>query len=191
MDFIETYLCEIEQVIRNLSRDAVRKVADALMAAWRAQAQVFVCGNGGSAATASHMANDLNKYTCANGKPRFRAISLTDNISLMTAIGNDLSYADIFVEQLRNFMQKGDLLIAISGSGNSPNIIKAVEYVKQNGGTAIGFCGWPGGRLAELTDLKIIVPSSLIGQQEDGHMILDHVLAGALRERIQRSSLID
>ena len=191
MDFIDTYLTEIEHVIHNLSRDEVRTVADALMEAWRARSQVFILGNGGSAATASHMMNDLNKFTIAEGKPRFRAISLTDNVPLMTAIGNDLSYAEIFVEQLKNLMQKGDIVIAISGSGNSPNVVRAAEYAKGNGATVIGLCGRPGGRLAELAERKIIIPSDRIGQQEDGHMILDHVLAGALRERIEQSGPVD
>lgn len=191
MDFIDAYLSELEQVIRSLSRDEVRAVADVLMDAWRARVQVFILGNGGSAATASHMMNDLNKYTLVEGRPRFRAISLTDNVPLMTAIGNDLSYADIFVEPLKNLMQAGDLVIAISASGNSPNIVKAAEYAKMNGAKIIGFCGRPGGRLAELADLKVIIPSDRIGQQEDGHMILDHVLSGALRERIRQSSLVE
>lgn len=191
MDFIDAYLTEFEQVIHNLCKNEVRAVANALMEAWRARVHVFICGNGGSAATASHMANDLNKFTNVEGKPRFRAICLTDNVPMMTAIANDLSYADVFVEQLRNLMQKGDVLIAISGSGNSANIIRAVEYAKRNGTTVIGLCGRPGGRLAELADLKVIVPSDRIGQQEDGHMILDHVLAGALRDRIQRSALLE
>lgn len=185
MDFIETYLTELELTIRSMSRDQIRAVAEELHKVWRATAQIFLCGNGGSAATASHMANDLNKFTAVQGKPRFRAISLTDNVPVMTAIGNDLSYADIFVEQLRNLMQRGDILIAISASGNSANVVKAAEYARRNGAVVIGFCGRPGGRLAEIANLKIIVPSDRIGQQEDGHMILDHVLAGALRERIE------
>jgi D-sedoheptulose 7-phosphate isomerase len=186
MDLIDTYLTELEGVIHDLSRDEVRAVADALLDNWRARKQLFIVGNGGSAATASHMMNDMNKFTIVEGKHRFRAIALTDNVPLMTAVGNDQAYADVFVEPLQNLLQPGDTLIAISASGNSPNVVKAVEYAKANGATVIGFCGRPGGRLAQMADLKVIVPSDRIGQQEDGHMILDHVLSLALRERIRQ-----
>jgi D-sedoheptulose 7-phosphate isomerase len=188
MDLIDAYLTELEQVIHHLSRDEVRAAADALMEAWRQRRQIFILGNGGSAATASHMMNDLNKFTRVEGKPRFRAIALTDNVPWMTAVGNDQSYAEIFVEQLQNLMQAGDTVIAISASGNSPNVVKAIEYAKANGARIIGFCGRPGGKLAQLADLKVIIPSDRIGQQEDGHMILDHVLSFALLERVRNEA---
>jgi D-sedoheptulose 7-phosphate isomerase len=188
MDSIELYLTELEQVIHNLSRAEVGAVADALMDAWRRHQQIFIIGNGGSAATASHMMNDLNKFTRVEGQPRFRAIALTDNVPWMTAVGNDQSYADIFVEPLQNLLQPGDIVIAISASGNSPNIIKAVEYAQANGARIIGFCGRPGGKLAQLADLKVVIPSDRIGQQEDGHMILDHVLSFALLERVRNET---
>lgn len=184
MDTIDTYLDEFEEVIHNLSRADIRAVADELFAAWRARRQIFILGNGGSAATAAHMANDLNKYAGGEGRRRFRALALSDNVSLLTAIANDIGYADVFVEQLRNFLQPGDVVIGISTSGNSPNVVRAVEYARAHGGRVIGLCGRPGGRLAQLADLKIIVPSDHIGQQEDAHLVIDHVLAAALRERI-------
>ncbi len=188
MDPIDLYLTELEQVIHDLSRDEVRAVADALMDAWRAGRRIFILGNGGSAATASHMMNDINKFTRVDGQPRFRAIALTDNVPWMTAVGNDQSYADIFVEQLENLMEPGDTVIAISASGNSPNVVKAVEYAQANGARVIGLCGRPGGQLAQRADLKVIIPSDRIGQQEDGHMILDHVLSFALLERIRQAA---
>lgn len=186
MDSIDTYLNELEEVIRRLPRDDVRAVADAMMEAWRARRQIFIIGNGGSAATASHLMNDLNKYTRVEGKPRFRAIALTDNVPWLTAVGNDQGYDDVFVEQLMSLLEPGDTLLAISASGNSPNIVKAVEYARRHGARVIGFCGRPGGRLAQLADLKVIVPSDRIGQQEDGHMILDHVLVFALLDRVRQ-----
>lgn len=189
MDTIHTYLTELEQVIHNLSRAEIQAVVEVLMEAWRARRQIFIIGNGGSAATAAHMMNDLNKYTQVEGKPRFRALGLTDNVPLLTAVGNDLSYADIFVEPLKNLLEPGDLLIAISASGNSPNLLKAAEYAQAHGARVIGLCGRPGGRLAQVADLKVIVPSDRIGQQEDGHMILDHVLAVALLERVQQAAV--
>ena len=189
MDIIDTYLIELEYVIHTLSRDEVRAVADALLDAWRARKQILILGNGGSAATASHMMNDLNKFTRVEGQPRFRALALTDNVPWMTAVGNDQSYAEIFVEQLQNLMLPGDTVIAISASGNSPNVVRAVEYAKANGATVIGLCGKPGGKLAQLADVKVIIPADRIGQQEDGHMILDHVLSLALLERIKQEAV--
>ena len=186
MDSIDLYLSELETVIHNLSRAEVRAVAEALMEAWRARRHVFLLGNGGSAATASHMMNDLNKFASVPGKPRFRAIALTDNVPLLTAVGNDQSYAEVFVEPLQNLLEPGDTVIAISASGNSANVVRAVEYAQARGARVIGFCGRPGGRLAALADLKVIIPSDRIGQQEDGHMILDHVLSFALRAAIEQ-----
>jgi D-sedoheptulose 7-phosphate isomerase len=186
MNDIDTYLTELEHVIRCLSRPDIEAVAEALLEAWRARRQVLILGNGGSASTASHMMNDLNKYVTPGGRPRFRAIALTDNVPFMTAVGNDQSYADIFVEPLKNLLQAGDTVVAISASGNSPNVVRAVEYAQAHGARVIGLCGQPGGRLAELADLRVIVPSDRIGQQEDGHLILNHVLAFALRARIEQ-----
>lgn len=188
MDLIDSYLTELETVVRNISRDQVRAVVDLLFDAWQSRRTIFLIGNGGSAATASHMMNDLNKFTVVGDLPRLRSIALTDNVPLMTAIGNDQAYADIFVEPLKNLLQAEDILIAISTSGNSPNVLKAVEYAQANGGKVIGFCGHPGGRLAQMANLKVTIPSGRIGQQEDGHMILDHVISAALRERIEQSS---
>ena len=186
MTLINDYLNELEAVIHNLSRDDIERVAQALLSAWRERRQVFIIGNGGSAATASHMMNDLNKFTLVPGRPRFRAIALTDNVPLLTAVGNDQSYAEVFVEPLQNLLQSGDVLIAISASGNSKNVVRAVEYAREQGALVIGFCGRPGGRLAELAHLMVIVPSDRIGQQEDCHKVLDHVLVYALRACIEQ-----
>lgn len=188
MDFIDTYLTELETVVRNISRDQVRAVVDVLFEVWQSRRTIFLIGNGGSAATASHMMNDLNKFTVVGDLPRVRSIALTDNVPLMTAVGNDLAYEDIFVEPLKNLLQPVDILIAISTSGNSPNVVKAVEYARTSGAKVIGFCGAPGGKLAQIADVKVIIPSRRIGHQEDGHMILDHVISAALRERIERSA---
>ena len=188
MDAVDLYLTELEAVIHNLSRADVNAVADALMDAWRGRRQIFIIGNGGSAATASHMMNDLNKFTRVAGQPRFKAIALTDNVPWLTAVGNDQGYDDIFVEPLMSLLAPGEVILAISASGNSPNIVKAVAYGRAHGARIIGFCGRPGGQLAQLADLKVIVPSDRIGQQEDGHMILDHVLSFALLERVRQAA---
>jgi D-sedoheptulose 7-phosphate isomerase len=138
-------------------------------------------GNGGSAATASHMANDLNKLAIVPEQPRFRAISLSDNVPCMTAWANDSAYEDIFAEQLSNFLDPGDVVIAISASGNSPNVIKAIRLAREMGAITIGFTGKDGGQLKPLVDICLCIPSDHLGVQEDGHIILDHVIANALR----------
>lgn len=185
MDFIDHYLSELETAIRRISRDDIRDVVDELMRAWRERRMIYVIGNGGSASTASHMMNDLTKCTIVTGMPRVRCVALTDNVPVMTAFGNDQDYADIFYEPLQSLLQSGDVLIAISASGNSPNIVKAVQYARTVGSTTIGLCGDQGGKLAELATLKILVPAAHIGQQEDGHLILNHVISYALRLKLQ------
>ena len=185
-DRVTTYLNEMVEVVRAIPADDVRSVVDRLFQGWRAGVTTFVIGNGGSASTASHMMNDLSKMTIVPGKARFRAIALTDNVPYMTAVGNDIEYADIFIEQLRNLLRTGDTVIAISGSGNSENIIRAAHYARENGAFVIGFCGKPGSRLTQNADAVVTISAESICQQEDGHLILNHAVALALRERIER-----
>lgn len=184
-DLIDHYLVSLEEVIRRIDRQEIWAVVNVLMKAWRSQKQVFLLGNGGSSATASHMANDLNKYTIVDGKPRFKAIALSDNVPLMTAWGNDSAYEDIFVEQLVNFLEPGDVVLGISCSGNSANVIKALQVARDSDAVTVGFTGDDGGQLKALVDHCIFIPSPHIGQQEDGHMILDHVIASTLKELIE------
>lgn len=184
---IDEYLVTLQRTIGMISRHQVSAVVEALLLAWRENRQVFICGNGGSAATASHMANDLNKYTIVSGKRRMRAIALTDNMPVITAWANDVSYESVFREQLANLAQPNDVLIAISASGNSPNVLKALEFARENRLVCIGFTGDKGGRLKELVDICVHIPDNHIGRQEDGHMILDHVISSVLRELIQNS----
>ncbi len=153
--------------------------------AWRREAQIFILGNGGSAATASHMANDLNKLTITPGKPRFKAIALTDNIPLMTAWGNDNSYEDIFAEQLINFIRPDDVVVAISASGNSPNVLRAVQVARQHGALTIGLTGDTGGKLKGLVDYCVLTPTGHICQQEDCHLIVEHAIANTLKTLVE------
>lgn len=148
------------------------------------QKNIFIAGNGGSAATASHMACDLSKTVLSsqNEMNRLRAYSLSDNIPCMTAIGNDWSYDDIFSEQLKNLLNEGDIVILISGSGNSPNIIKAAEYAKKKKATIIGFTGFDGGKLSQYCDIEININSKEYGIIEDLHMALDHMIAFCIKE---------
>ena len=184
MDMVARYLGEMEDVVRKIDRAAVRRVVDTLFACWRRGGTTFVIGNGGSAATASHMMNDLMKCTIVAGQPRFRAIALTDNVPTMTAFANDVAYDEIFTEQLVALLAPGDALVALSGSGNSPNLLRAVAFAKEAGATTVGLCGDTGGRLALLADIVVKVPATRIGQQEDGHLILNHAIALTLHERI-------
>jgi D-sedoheptulose 7-phosphate isomerase len=181
---VERYLAETEQAIRLIDRDAVRAVVDALLACWRRDATAYLIGNGGSAATASHMMADLSRCTIVPGAPRFRAIALTDNIPTMTAIANDTSFDLIFAEQLRGLLRSSDVVVAISGSGNSANVLRAIEYAASIGATTIGLCGEHGGELVRRADVAVCIPAARIGQQEDGHLILNHTIALALREKI-------
>ncbi|MBC8335774.1 MAG: SIS domain-containing protein [Anaerolineales bacterium] len=184
-DPVKHYLDQLEKTIAKISRDDIWSVIQELMVAWRKQKQIFLLGNGGSSATASHMANDLNKLTIVEGRPRFKAIALSDNVPLMTAWANDTDYKNIFMEQMLNFLQPEDVVIGISCSGNSGNVLRAFEAAKSFGAVTIAFTGDTGGRLKNLADHCILIPSPHIGHQEDGHMILDHVIANTLKELIE------
>jgi D-sedoheptulose 7-phosphate isomerase len=181
---VARYLDEIEAAVRLIDRSAVRRVVDVLFAAWQRGGTTFVIGNGGSAATASHMMNDLLKCTLVEGQPRFRAIALTDNVPSMTAFANDISYDEIFSEQLRSLLRPDDVVIALSGSGNSPNVLRAIAFANEAGATTVGLCGDTGGKLALLASVAVCIPAARIGQQEDGHLILNHAIALAIHERI-------
>ena len=184
--FLKAYASQIADTLERLPWDQISKVVDALHEARLRRVQVFICGNGGSAATASHFVNDLNKGANAAGMPRFRALSLVDNVPLMTAWSNDTSYEQALAEPLRNLARPGDLLIGISCSGNSANVLQAVEYAQEVGMQTIALTGSPGGRLAGMVDLPVVVPNRCTEQVEDVHMFLEHALVSALRDRAQR-----
>jgi len=187
MDPVAKYLAEVGQVVANIDQDQVKQVIEVLLDAWRRQKYVFIVGNGGSAATASHFANDLNKGTLVPGKARFRAVALTDNVPLMTAWANDTAYENIFAEQLVNFVAPGDIVIGISTSGNSANVLRAVEVARAAGAITVAWTGKSGGRLKDLVDYCIHVPTDCTQQIEDAHMVLDHVIATTLRHLIADS----
>ncbi|MDR7531958.1 MAG: SIS domain-containing protein [Armatimonadota bacterium] len=181
---VSQYISSLQDALGALSTEAIAQVEDALLHAWREQRSIFLAGNGGSAATASHLANDLNKGAIVPGQPRFRAVALTDNVPLMTAWANDAAYDRVFVEQMTNLLRPGDLFVAISGSGNSANIVVATQWAREHGATTIGFTGGTGGRLRGLVDHCIVVPTDRMEQIEDVHLVLAHALCTALRARI-------
>lgn len=144
-------------------------------------ATIFFCGNGGSASTASHFACDLGKNTVHPTLGRFRTIALVDNLPAVTAWGNDSGYDQIFVEQARNLLRPGDVLVAVSGSGNSPNVLRAAEYARELGCEVIGLIGFEGGALKAMSTVALVVPGRTIEQAEDGHLILNHAICTAVR----------
>ena len=184
MELINQYLKSLKETIDKISTKEIEKVIELLFDAYNNNKQIFLVGNGGSASTASHFACDLSKGTLQRvydeNEKRFKIISLTDNVAVLTAIGNDLSYNDIFSQQLKNLINKEDILIAITGSGNSQNIINAVETASKAKAITIGFLGFDGGKLLPLLDYYIHVPSDHYGQIEDIHMILSHLISSGL-----------
>lgn len=183
---IQRYLDEVRDVLGGLPLEPIRDVVDVLLSANYVGSTVFTLGNGGSAATASHFACDLAKGTIVPQRPRFRVIALTDDVPLMTAWSNDVAYEEVFAEPLRNLMTRGDVVVAISGSGNSPNVLRAVELARQVGGITIGFSGFAGGKLGQMVDVPVVVPCDCMEQIEDVHMVLCHLITTALRERLRR-----
>jgi D-sedoheptulose 7-phosphate isomerase len=172
---IDAYFEKLKHTLDIISRDELDKFLALLLDALDRSCNVFIMGNGGSSSTASHFVADFNKGLSLGRKKRFRFICLADNTATITAYANDLSYDDIFVEQLRNFLEPGDLVIAISGSGNSKNIIKAVEYANKVGATTLGLTGYDGGALRKIAGHGVHIPIDDMQVTEDLHMVLDHM----------------
>ena len=186
MKSIPQYLEEVQFTLGALPLEHIRNAVDLLLSANYAGSTVFIVGNGGSAATASHFACDLAKGTITPGRPRFRALALTDNVPLMTAWSNDVSYDDVFADQLSGLIRRADVVVAISGSGNSANVLRAVEVAHRMGGITIGLSGFDGGQLSTMVDVPIVVPCHCMEQIEDVHVVLCHLMCTVLRERMQR-----
>jgi D-sedoheptulose 7-phosphate isomerase len=187
--FIKDYLKEIHAILNVMEPDLIKKmdeIATVLLEARTKRKTIFIMGNGGSASTASHFVSDLSKGTIVDGFPRFKAIGLTDNIPTMLAWANDESYDDIFVEQLKNLMEPGDVIIGISGSGNSANVVKAIEYANENEGVTIGISGYDGGALLKSAKVNIHAPSHYMQRVEDIHLLLEHLLTSLLREEMKK-----
>ena len=179
------YLSEVSRTLDTMKKELpgkTREIISILTTARDSGKRVYTCGNGGSASTASHMASDLNKGANRQDSPRFKAIALTDNVPAMSAWANDSSYEDIFVEQLKNHLEKGDVVIAMSGSGNSSNILKAVHYANDIGATTIGLSGFDGGKLSKIANISYVVPNNCMQQVEDIHLLIEHMLSLVLRD---------
>lgn len=178
-----SYLATLSEVLSKLPADELAAMEDELREAQRAGKRVILLGNGGSAATASHLVCDFGKSLALPGRPRMKALALTDSTPLITAYGNDLAYDVIFAEQLANFVEPGDVVIAISASGNSPNVLKAVEVANAADAKTFGWTGFQGGKLKPLCRRCVVVESSDMQQIEDAHLIIGHAIFQALRDQ--------
>lgn len=174
--FVSRYLEENVKLLQALDPGAISAIIAEFEKARDTGNRIYAIGNGGSASTASHFVNDMGKGASVGREKRFKVIPLTDNVEWMTALSNDLCYEDVFVEQLKNFAEPGDVLLAISGSGNSENVLRAVRFARDVGCVTVGFTGFEGGKLAPLVDHCIVVPSDHMGRIEDLHVILQHLV---------------
>ncbi len=182
---LKNYFNNLKDTLDLLNLEDIQKFIEKILEARERGNNIFIFGNGGSAATATHIAGDFLKGVSYGLDKRFKFISLNDNISAITAISNDLSYEEIFYESLKTYLQKGDIVIGISGSGNSVNVIKAIELAKGNGNFTIGFCGFKGGKLKEIVDLPIHVPINDMEITEDIHIIIFHAIKQILNKELK------
>lgn len=194
--YVDKYLSAVQDIAKTIDRKQIEKAIEILFEAWKNNKNVYFIGCGGSAGTASHFAADLSKTTLVKGKKRFKSISLVDNASLVSAWTNDEGWENVFVGQLENFMQPGDVIVALSvhggsGKGNagqwSQNLTKAMSYVKQKGGKVIGLAGFDGGAFRELSDACIIVPKDSTPLVEGFHSDIQHLIIFRLKELIEQS----
>ncbi len=185
MDVIQQYFGEVEQMMRAISVPHLQHLLAILEQTYHEGHRVFIMGNGGSAATASHFALDLAKNTIMPGVPRLKAISLTDHVPLITAWSNDTAYEHIFAEQLANLIEPGDTVIGISASGNSLNVINAIHLARQHRAWTIALLGAHGGKIKEMVDAYVLAPGHNIEQEEDAHMILVHIITRHMREVVR------
>ncbi len=194
--FAKDYFADETKSVNNLDYKKIEQIVAAMIKAYKEDKQIFLFGNGGSASTASHFACDLGKGTISGCEPwdkgvmrnkkRFKVICLSDNIPLMTAWGNDTSYADIFVEQLDGLVNKGDVVIGISGSGNSLNVLNAIKLANERGATTVGLTGYEGGKLKDAAKICLVVPSNSMRRIEDVHLALQHMITGYLYTEIKK-----
>jgi D-sedoheptulose 7-phosphate isomerase len=182
MDDLRDYIERTAALARQLPIEAIEAVIARIIDAAEADQNIFVMGNGGSAATASHFANDLSKGDVAGSVRRLRVMALTDNVPLLTAWANDTEYRRIFAEQLRNFVRPGDVVIGVSASGRSPNVLEAMRLGRAHGAATIGFTGRGGGELKHLVDLCVHVPTDNVQHVEDLHMVALHLVYSRVRD---------
>jgi len=177
---VSNYLLAHTRLAQQLDLDSFQKGIDIIKAAFDSSKKIITCGNGGSASTASHYITDWNKMVNLSTGKKFRGVSLCDNVGLITAYGNDLSYTDVFAGQIDALMDEGDLLVAVSGSGNSPNVLKAIEAARRSGGKVLGVVGYDGGKMLPLCDHGVWVNSFDMQLCEDVHLMFGHMVMKTL-----------
>jgi len=181
---INDYLENLKRAVDNLDREEINSLAELLLAAYKENKQIFVMGNGGSAANASHFACDINKSVKYRQSKNFKVISLNENVPILMAYANDYGYEQVFVEQLKNLLQKGDIVIAFSGSGNSQNIINAIEYANSQNSVTVGITGYDGGILKQISTLSINAKVDDMQISEDIHLVLNHIMMKIMGEAL-------
>jgi D-sedoheptulose 7-phosphate isomerase len=181
---LEDHINGVRAVLEQIPIAAIGRVVEIILDAYSNGAHVYVVGNGGSATNATHFACDLSKATIVEGRARLRVTSLTDNVALLTAWANDTSYERVFSEQLANLLNPGDVVIAISASGNSPNVVSAIRAARLLGAATVGLVGFSGGRVLELVDAAVHVPSQDYGVVEDCHSVLEHAITVSTRRAL-------
>jgi len=191
--FAQGYFAYLKQALDSITPDSIDALVAEFEDARSAGSTIFIAGNGGSATTATSMANDIGFdiiKKCGTDKP-FRVLALTDNTSVMTAIANDVGYENVFLNQLKIHYRQGDRLLAISASGNSPNVVTAAEWVKKQGGRVISFIGFTGGKLKEISDVVVHVKSEAgeYGPVEDAHLVLNHILAHWFQVKLREDGI--
>lgn len=182
MSFAVSYISDLQKVLSSLDTSKIEQAIQWFLETRDNGGTIYLCGNGGSASSVSHITCDILKGASYLRDKRFRIVALTDNLVTITAYANDVGYEDVFLEQLKNFATPKDLVIAVSGSGNSPNVVKALEYARSVGARTIAFTGRDGGKLAPLGDLNLHVAEQHMGRIEDAHMMMLHTIAYALME---------
>jgi len=185
---LNSYFDDVVQTIGKMPIATIEKIVSALMEAYESRRMIYLFGNGGSAALASHFACDLGKGASNGSSKRFQVLAFTDNVPLMTAWANDARYEDIFAEQLINFVHPDDITFAISGSGKSPNVLRALKVAREAGAFTIGLTGFQGGDMKDLCDLCLTVPSDNMQIIEDLHLSVTHAVFTALRVKICRQN---
>ena len=192
--FVKLYSSYLSILLTELDSDSVAKCIDHMEEAREKNNTIFVIGNGGSASTASHVGNDFGLVVLKNSKQTeaksYRALALTDNMSVISAIGNDSTYHNIFLDQLKVHFRKGDKLIAISASGNSPNLLEAAQWFREKGGTVIGWLGFDGGKLKDLSDIAVVVktPKGEYAPVEDIHLVINHIIVTWIQLKIRNEN---
>jgi D-sedoheptulose 7-phosphate isomerase len=185
-NFSFEYISDLKGVLDNFPHEQFDRLIEAMMDAYHSEKYIFVMGNGGSASTASHWVCDINKECGLDQDRKFKMICLNENVSTMLAYANDLSYEDVFVKQLENFFEPGDLVIGISGSGNSENVLRAIEYANINGGTTVGLCGYSGGKLYRTVNIPILANVDDMQKVEDLHMIVAHMSMQRIMRELEK-----